>query len=66
MPNQDESELIAEIFQKHSNSKNVVEMLQRAQMEENSFLEPITAERSRTSRSVPRRGFTSVSRIAKG
>lgn len=31
-----------------------------------SFLDPVLNEESRTTKSVPRRGFTSISRIAKG
>lgn len=31
-----------------------------------SFLDPVLSEESRTTKSVPRKGFTSISRIAKG
>lgn len=31
-----------------------------------SFLDPVLNEESRTTKSVPRKGFTSISRIAKG
>lgn len=31
-----------------------------------SFLDPVTNEESRTTKSVPRKGFSSISRIAKG
>lgn len=35
-------------------------------VEHNSFLEPITSDMCRTTKSYPRKGYTSVSRIAKG
>lgn len=31
-----------------------------------SFLEPVLSKENRTTKSVPRKGFTSISRIAKG
>lgn len=40
--------------------------LMKGHMEENSFLDPIYNEENRTTKSVPRKGFTSISRIAKG
>lgn len=51
------------------NSKRVKEFkakIHGCTVEHNSFLVPITNDMCRTSQSVPRKGYTSVSRIAKG
>jgi len=52
--------------ERFQNSNVVFEMLKKVRMEDNSFLDPILSEMSRTTKAVLRYGFTSVSRIAKG
>ena len=49
-----------------NNSENVKALIAKGRMEKNSFLEPVTFEASRTTQSVPCKGYTSISRIAKG
>lgn len=62
----EESQYILQRIDSCNNSNNVKEKLKKGRMEKNSFLEPITSKMCRTLQSVPCKGFTSVSRIAKG
>lgn len=66
MSHLDESKLIAKRIKKRYDVNKLNDVLKMGRMEENSFLDPVTSEASRTTKSVPRRGFTSISRIAKG
>lgn len=66
MDNLEESQSIIQRIGSRNNSDNVKKKLKKGRMEKNSFLEPITSKMCRTSQSVPRKGVTSVSRIAKG
>lgn len=70
MDNLEENQNIKDIIEKvkeRSNNNIVVKSKSiNGFVEHNSFLEPITSEMCRTSKSVPTKGYTSVSRIAKG
>lgn len=63
---QEEVSAISATFAKYSNSAQVRKQLEAPQMGETEFVHPLTGEETRTTKSVPRKGFTSVSRIAKG
>ena len=63
---QEEVSAISATFAKYSNSAQVRKQLEAPQMSETEFVHPLTGEETRTTKSVPRKGFTSVSRIAKG
>lgn len=66
MDNLEESKKIIRRIGRRSNSDVVKKIIKNGFVEQNSFLEPITSEMCRTSKSVPRKGYTSISRIAKG
>lgn len=66
MDNLEESKKIIRRMGNRSKSDIVKKKIKKGIVEHNSFLEPITSEMCRTSKSIPRKGYTSVSRIAKG
>lgn len=66
MDNLEESKKVIRRMGSRSKSDIVKEKIKKGIVEHNSFLEPITSEMCRTSKSIPRKGYTSVSRIAKG
>lgn len=61
----EESQKMIELLGERKNKEKVLNMIKNGFMEENSFLEPVTSEMCRTSKAVPHKGVTSVTRIAK-
>lgn len=66
----DEKDVVKEVVRKIRNRYDVDAIhkkgLKQGIGKVQSFLDPVVNEESRTTKSVPRRGFTSISRIAKG
>lgn len=66
----DEKDVVKEVVRKIRNRYDVDAIhkkgLKQGIWKVQSFLDPVVNEESRTTKSVPRRGFTSISRIAKG
>lgn len=66
----DEKDVVKEVVRKIRNRYDVDAIRKKALKQGigkvQSFLDPVLNEESRTTKSVPRRGFTSISRIAKG
>lgn len=66
----DEKDIVKEVARKIRTRYDVDTIRKKAIREGDgkiqSFLDPVIKEENRTTKSVPRRGFTSISRIAKG
>lgn len=66
----DEKDVVKEVVRKIRNRYDVDAIhkkgLKQGIGKVQSFLDPVVNEESRTTKSVPRRGFTSISGIAKG